>query len=132
MSEDCYHDTSVSNVYTAAWQEIVKLKALELRVLLSEQLLAIVGTERSDRPQLIHRTCFSSFCSSEKLFSKLSMLWNATVAKFLTVAGRMMNASLPEAKASATSLCFSKNFLDPILSLSNIRALSNSTAPTCA
>ena len=58
MSEGCYHNTSVNNVYTAAWQEIVKLKVLELRVLLSEQLLAIVGTERSNRPQLM---CFLPF-----------------------------------------------------------------------
>ena len=45
ISEDCCHNASASNVYTAAWQEIVKLKALELLMSLSEQLLAIVGTE---------------------------------------------------------------------------------------
>ena len=38
MSKNYYHDASVSN--TAAWQEIVKL-----RVLLSVQLLAIVGSD---------------------------------------------------------------------------------------
>ena len=95
MSEDCCHDTSASNVYTAAWQEIVKPKALELHVLLSEQLLAIVGTEWSDQPQFMRRTCFSPFkphlhsaCmhaaqrnSSEQYLCRR----NVTVAKVLTV-----------------------------------------------
>ena len=49
----------------------------------------------------------------------------ATVAKVLTVAGPKTD-TLPDSKASAASLCFSNNFLDLILSLSNIRALSNS------
>ena len=43
-------------------REIVRLKeVLELCVLLSEQLLAIVKTERYDWPQLNRRTCFSPF-----------------------------------------------------------------------
>ena len=48
MSEERCHGTSASNVdlYIAAWQEIVKTKVLELRVLLSEKLLATVETER--------------------------------------------------------------------------------------
>jgi len=51
MSEDCCHDTSASNIYIAAWQEIVKPKAIELCVSLSAQLLTTEGTERSDRPR---------------------------------------------------------------------------------
>ena len=49
MSKDCCHATSASNVYTAAWQrdhEAESARVLELCVLLSRQLLAIVKTER--------------------------------------------------------------------------------------
>ena len=50
MSEDWCHNISASNVYIAAWQEIVKLK-----VSLSKQLLAIVGTEWSGRLEFMRR-----------------------------------------------------------------------------
>ena len=41
LSEDCCHDTSARNVYIGGWQEIMKLKAIELRVLFS----SLVGTD---------------------------------------------------------------------------------------
>ena len=49
-SEDWCHDTSTSNVYIAAWQEIMKLK-----VSLSTQILGIVGTEWSGRLEFMCR-----------------------------------------------------------------------------
>ena len=51
-------------VYTTAWQEIVKPKALELRVLrviVRTITSYCIGTERSDRAQFMRRTCFSPF-----------------------------------------------------------------------
>ena len=42
----------------AAWKEIVHLKAIELRVSLSEQFLAAV---QSDRPGCMCKKCFSMF-----------------------------------------------------------------------
>lgn len=45
----------------SAWKEIVHLKAIELRVSLSEQFLAAVGTEQSDRPGCMCKKCFSMF-----------------------------------------------------------------------
>ena len=45
----------------AAWKEIVQLKAIELRVSLSEEFIGVVGTERSDRPGCMCRKCFSMF-----------------------------------------------------------------------
>ena len=66
MNKDCCHDTSASNVYTAAWQEIVKPKALELCVLLSKQLLAIVETEQEDRPQFKQRTRFLAIQAAQR------------------------------------------------------------------
>ena len=78
-------------------QEIVKLKALELQVLLSEQLLAFVRTEQCARPEFMHRTCFSlcssHTCGSEKLFSTISM-WNANTAKVFAVAGWKADKSI--------------------------------------
>ena len=64
MSKDCCHATSASNIYTLLLgREIVRSKeALELSVLLSEQLLAIVKTERYDWPQLNS----NHICCSEK------------------------------------------------------------------
>ena len=38
----------------AAWKEIVQLKSLELCMSLSEQFLAVVGMEQSDRPGCIY------------------------------------------------------------------------------
>ena len=63
MSEDCCHNTSASNVYIAAWQEIVKpAKVTELYVcFIVRTKLGYVGTERSDRPGFMHKTCFSPF-----------------------------------------------------------------------
>ena len=94
-------------------------KALELRILLPEQLLAIVGTEQSDSQHFMHRVCFSLFiyiCSSEKLFSTVSMLWKCK--SFYCIAGQKTDKciSLPETRAFTTSLCFSNKFLDSILS----------------
>ena len=59
MSEECCHGTSLSNVYIAGQQEIVKLKVLELHVLLSKQLPATAETEWSDWPECKCRMCFS-------------------------------------------------------------------------
>ena len=81
-----------------------------------------------------HPWCDSSthICSSENPSQHhLCREKYATVAKLLTVAG-LKTDTLPDAKASAASLCFSNNFLDPILSLGNIRALSNSATTTHA
>ena len=61
MSKDCCHATLASNEYTAAWQRDCEVEALELCVLLSEELLAIAKTERYDWPQLKRRICFSPF-----------------------------------------------------------------------
>ena len=71
-------------------------------------------------------------CSSENPSQHNLCCGNyVTVAQVLTVAG-LKTDTLPDSKASAASLCFSNNFLDPILSLSNIRALLNHLKPTCA
>ena len=48
-------------IHCCFWQEIVKPKVLELSVLLSEQLLATIETERSDEPECKRRICFSPF-----------------------------------------------------------------------
>ena len=108
---------TINQQYTATW-EIVKLKAcycLKNYSLLQEQPF---------KPYLQLRGTLLN-----KIYAVEIQLWQ----KFLPwLIGRLMNVSLPEAKAYATSLCFSNNFLDPILSLSNIRALSNSTTWTCA
>ena len=64
MSENCCHDTSVSNVYIAAWQEIVKpAKVIELSnvCFTVRSITRYVGTERSDRPGFMHKTRFSPF-----------------------------------------------------------------------
>ena len=64
MSEDCCHDTSVSNVYIAAWQEIVKpAKVIELSYVCFtvHSITRYVGTEWSDRPGFMHKTHFSPF-----------------------------------------------------------------------
>ena len=65
MSEDCCHDTSVSNVYVTAWQEIVKLaKVIELRMFycpFNYSLHVCRTQQRSDQPGFIRKTCFSPF-----------------------------------------------------------------------
>ena len=45
----------------AAWKEILQLKAIELRVSLSKEFLAVVGMGQSDRPGCMSRKCFSIF-----------------------------------------------------------------------
>ena len=52
MSEDCCHDTPASNVYIAAWQEIVKPKAIEVCVIVFS-VVATEQTEQSDRPGFV-------------------------------------------------------------------------------
>jgi len=54
------HSATASNV-VAAWKEIVELKAQELRVSVSKQVLAVVGTEESDKPWCMCRKCFLLF-----------------------------------------------------------------------
>ena len=64
MSENCCHDTSVSNIYIAAWQEIVKpAKVIELSYVCFtvRSITRCVGTERSDRPGFMRKTRFSLF-----------------------------------------------------------------------
>ena len=69
------------------WQKIIKPKAIKLCVLLSIQLFAIVGTERSDRPGFMCRMCHSShICRLDKLFLTISKLWKCICV--LAVAGR--------------------------------------------
>ena len=94
VSENCCHDTSVSNVYIAAWQEIVKpAKVIELSYVCFavRSITRYVGTEQSDRPGFMHKTRFSPFkpytCSSDKLLA-ISMLWKCIRGKSATVAGR--------------------------------------------
>ena len=93
MSENCCHDTSVSNVYIAAWQEIVKpAKVIELSYVCFtvRSITRYVGTERSDRPGFMHKHVSrhsSHICSSDKLLA-ISMLWKCIRGKSATVAGR--------------------------------------------
>ena len=50
MSENCCHDTSVSNVYIAAWQEIMKpAKVIELSYVCFtvRSIARYVGTDRA-------------------------------------------------------------------------------------
>ena len=64
VSENCCHDTSVSNVYIAAWQDIVKpAKVIELSYVCFtvRSITRYVGTERSDRPGFMRKTRFSLF-----------------------------------------------------------------------
>ena len=61
MSEDCCHDASVSNMYVAAWQEIVKpAKVLRMFYCLFNYSLCRTQ-QRSDRPGFMRKTCFSPF-----------------------------------------------------------------------
>ena len=78
MSEDCCHYTSVSNVYVAAWQEIVKpAKVIELRMFYCSftgqigQGLCVKHVSRRS----------SHTCSSEELFLAISMLWKCIRGK---------------------------------------------------
>ena len=53
----------------SAWKEIVHLKAIELHVSLSEQFLAAVGTEQSDRPGcMCKKQCLKGTYGLKKLF----------------------------------------------------------------
>ena len=56
------------------------------------------------------------------LFSAVSMLWKCIHGKSASVADWKTDKCIsPRSESSATSFCFSNNFLGPILSLSNIR-----------
>ena len=57
------------------------------------------------------------------------MLRNATMAKVLTIAGQKTDECI---SPRSERFRYSNNFLDPILSLSSLRGLSNGTTPTCA
>ena len=92
MSEDCCHNTSVSNVYVAAWQEIVKpAKVIELRMFYCSftgqigQGLCVKHVSRRS----------SHTCSSEELFLAISMLWKCIRGKSATVAGRKTDKCIP-------------------------------------
>ena len=127
MSEDWCHDTSASNVYIVAWQKIVKPKALELGVIVCTRYCEM---EWSGWPGVMCRTCFSPFkpCLKLRARSSISVLWKRIHVKS-PYCSWSENWWMHFEKASATSLCFSNNFLDPIFSLSNIRVLSNSSTP---
>ena len=89
------------------FQEIVKLKALELCLLFSKQLLTILGTERSDWPEFMCRMYFSPF--KPYLHLRETLLNNTNAVE--------MELTHSELKASATSICFNNNFLTPIFLL---------------
>ena len=89
MSEDCCHDTSVSNVYIAAWQEIVKLaKEIELRMFhcpFNINYSLYRTQQRSDRPGFMRKTCFSPLKPYLQLRETLSNIYavETSVAKVL-------------------------------------------------
>ena len=96
MSEDCCHDTSasVSNVYIAAWQEIVKpAKVIELRMFTVRSITRYVERNNGQTGQglcvkhVSHRS--NPTCSSSKeLFLAISMIRKCIRGKSATVAGR--------------------------------------------
>ena len=93
MSEDCCHDTSVNNVYIAAWQEIVKpAKVIELRMFYCPFNYSLCRTQGGQIGQGLcvkHVSRRSSpTCSSEKLFLAISMLWKCIRGKSASVADR--------------------------------------------
>ena len=65
-------------------------------------------------------------CSSDKLLLAISMLWKCIRGKSASVAGRKTDKYI--SPRSATSFCFSNNFLDPILSFGQHQARSEQTA----
>ena len=115
MSKNCYHDTSVSNVRCCLAIEIVKLRIIVCTI--TQEQNGLIGHSLCVEP-VSRRSSHS--CSSENSSQQYLCCGNATVAKVLTVAGRKTDECIsPRSEASATSFCFSKNFLDPILSLSD-------------
>ena len=90
MSEDCCHDTSVSNVYIAAWQEIMKpVKVIELSCVCFTvcSITCYVGTEQSDRAGIMRKTRFSPFKPylqlRQTLLSKIYAVEMQSMAKVL-------------------------------------------------
>ena len=66
-------------------------KCARAKYMLCQQLLAIVGTELSDRSKCICVKCISHcsspICMSEKFFPEISSCGNATITKVVTIAG---------------------------------------------
>ena len=79
---------------------------LELRVLFSKQLLTIVGTEQSDRPEFMVE-CVSQFKPYLHLRENL----------FNNIHPMEILSTHSEPKVSATSIYFSNNFLTPFFLL---------------
>ena len=87
MSENCCHDTSVSNVYIAAWQEIMKpAKVIELSYVCFtvRSIARYVGT---DRAGIMRKTRFSPFKPylqlRQTLLSKIYAVEMQSMAKVL-------------------------------------------------
>ena len=122
----CYRGTLKLLWFNCCLQEIVKLIALELCMLLCEKYYFRNRMVLSARVYLWNVFLTVQLISAAQRNLSQQCCGNyATIAKVLTVAGPKTD-TLPDSKASTASLCFSNNFLDLILSLSNIRALSNS------
>jgi len=120
MSEDCCHDTSVSNIYIAAWQEIVKLaKVIQLciYVLLSVQLLAMQNGQIGQGLCVKHVSHPSSHtCSSEKLFLAISMLWKY---KLWSIFGIMkLGSTKPKALGWISVYCKVQQYWKRLMELS--------------
>ena len=133
ISGDCCHDISATNIHIAAWQQIMKPKAIELHVIVRTFTCYSKKIERSDQPGFMHKTFFSPFKPYLQL--RENLLNNGVKSRLCESLPACYCSWLEEwqmhlSQKSKLPLLPFYNFLDPILSLSNIRALSNSTTPT--
>ena len=75
MSEDCCQNTSASDVCIAAWQEIMKPKAIQLCALLSIQLLTIVGNRMVRSARVHAQNVFLTVQAISVAQRTISMMW---------------------------------------------------------
>ena len=146
MSEDCCHDTSVSNVYIAAWQEIVKLaKVIAVSyVCFIVRSIQITRCIEHNNGQIGQGLCVkhvsrrsSHTCSSEKLlysniyavemhpWQKCYCSWSENCLIHLS-----QTRKLPLPPFASATTFYIPFFLSATSDM--IRALSNGTTKTCA